>query len=119
VIRRRLSDVLLGLVLLIVCLPAFALAAAAVWLDQMLPPLVTEERLTRQGRRLRLFRFRTFRPGVFGARITPLGDFLHRWHIDEIPQLINVVTGELTFVTEGRGLNADVNRKKVFALRDS
>jgi len=114
---RRASDIVLSLVLLLVCLPTIALTAFAVWLDQRTFPLCREERLTRSGQVVSVFRLRTARATHFGARRTPLGEFLQRWHLDEIPQLFNVLTGELSLVGEA-GLIEALDRKKVLALRD-
>jgi len=114
---RRLSDIVLSLALLLVCLPTLVLAAFAVWLDQKVFPFCREERLTRTGRRIRVFRLRTTRPTRFGSRRTPLGEFLERLHLDEIPQLLNVLTGEMSLAGEAVSIDA-LDLKKVFALRD-
>ena len=114
---RRLSDIVLSLVLLFVCLPAFVLAGAAVWLD-IGAPLVRQERITRDGRRIWAFRLRTTRPTHFGPRGTPLGEFLSRLHLDEIPQLLNVLNGDLSLVGREPAFIDGIGRKKVFALRE-
>jgi lipopolysaccharide/colanic/teichoic acid biosynthesis glycosyltransferase len=114
---RRLSDIVLSLVLLFVCLPAFALAGAAVWLD-IGAPLVRQERITRDGRRIWAFRLRTTRPTHFGSRATTLGEFLSRLHLDEIPQLLNVLNGDLSLVGREPAFIDWIGRKKVFALRE-
>lgn len=115
---RRLSDIALSLALLLVCLPVFALSAIAVWLDQASVPFLRQERVTRDGRRIAVFRLRTSRSTRFGSRSTPLGDFLRAWHLDEIPQLINVLTGELSLLGNKPDFIDEIGRTKVFALRD-
>ena len=114
---RRLSDIVLSLVLLFVCLPAFALAGAAIWLDAG-APLFRQERITRDGRRIWAFRLRTTRPTHFGPRATTLGEFLSRLHLDEIPQLLNVLNGDLSLVGREPAFIDGIGRKKVFALRE-
>ena len=114
---RRLSDIVFSLVLLFVCLPAFALAGAAIWLDAG-APLFRQERITRDGRRIRVFRLRTTRPTLFGPRRTPVGEFLNRLHLDEIPQLLNVLNGDLSLVGREPAFIDEIGRKKVFALRE-
>ena len=113
---RRLGDIVLSLVLLALCLPVLVVAAFAVWLDQSGSPLLRQERLTRDGRKVSVFRLRTTLATVFGPRPTPLGKFLRRWNVHEIPQLLNVLNGELSLIG-GAAVDGPV-LKKVFALRD-
>ena len=114
---RRLSDIVLSLILLFICLPTFALAGLAVWLEQAGAPFFRQERVTRDGRKVMVYRLRTTRSTHFGPRATPLGEFLHRLHLDEIPQLFNVLNGDLSLVGGGPAFIDDAGRKKVFALR--
>jgi len=114
---RRLGDIVLSLVLLLACLPVLILAGLAVGLEQTAAPLFREVRLTRRGGTVSVFRFRTTRPTRFGPRTTRVGVFLRRWHLDEVPQLVNVLTGELSLVGGGTRIDAS-ELKKVFALRD-
>jgi lipopolysaccharide/colanic/teichoic acid biosynthesis glycosyltransferase len=115
---RRIGDVILGLVLLLACLPAFAFATLAVWLDAAAMPFERQERITRGGRRVSVFRLRTSRQTRFGPRDTVLGAFLRRWHLDEIPQLLNVLTGELSLIGGQPGFIDELGGKKAFVLRD-
>jgi len=110
---RRLGDIVLSLVLLVV----LVLSVLAVWLDQTAVPFFRADRLMRDGRKVSVLRIRTTRSTRFGPRPTPLGAFLHHWHVDEVPQLLNVLTGELSLVGHGAEIDAR-GLKKVFALRD-
>lgn len=115
---RRLSDIVLSLVLLIVCLPTFAVAGIAVCLEQARTPFFRQERIARDGKIVSVYRLRTSRLTHFGPRITPLGNFLHKLHLDEIPQLFNVLNGELSLVGRQPAFIDEIGRKKVFALRE-
>ncbi len=93
-----------GLVLLA---PFFAIIAAAIKLDSPGPALFIQDRAGLRGRRVRLVKFRTMRPSEGatseweqdnGDRITRVGRWLRRYRLDELPQLINVLRGELNLV---------------------
>ncbi len=93
-----------GLVLLS---PVMLAVAAAVRLSSPGPVLYVQDRVGRQGRLFRCAKFRTMRVGADAggsvttatdSRITPVGRFLRRWKLDELPQLWNVLTGRMSFV---------------------
>jgi lipopolysaccharide/colanic/teichoic acid biosynthesis glycosyltransferase len=115
---RRVGDIVLSLILLTVCLPTVVMVGIAVWLEQASAPFFRQERMTRDGKTVRVYRVRTSRPTHFGPRITPLGDFLRKMHLDEIPQLFNVLNGDLSLVGRQPAFIDDIGRKKVFALRE-
>lgn len=107
----------LGLLLLS---PLFALIAAAIKLDSHGPVFFSQERVGYAGRVFRVLKFRTMRqdadamkaslahlnasgdPRLFkipkDPRITRLGAFLRKWSLDELPQLVNVLSGEMSLV---------------------
>lgn len=113
---RRLSDIVLALALLLVCLPVIVLAIGAVWFESAAAPLCRVERLTRDGRTVRLWRLRTARETEFGPKLTQTGTVLRRWHLDQIPQLLNVVNGDLSLLTPDGAIEA-VGARKALALR--
>jgi lipopolysaccharide/colanic/teichoic acid biosynthesis glycosyltransferase len=86
--------------------PLLLLAAAAIRLTSREPVLFHQERMGRYGRPFRIHKFRTMRASAEGpsitvggdARVTWLGAFLRRFKIDELPQLFNVLKGEMNFV---------------------
>lgn len=107
--RRYLQD-LLGRAAaaagLLALSPALAMAAAAVWIEGGFPVLFRHVRVGRGGRKFALLKFRTMRKNARGLpvtaggdpRITRVGRFLRRYKIDELPQLWNVLRGEMALV---------------------
>jgi lipopolysaccharide/colanic/teichoic acid biosynthesis glycosyltransferase len=105
---KRFMDIAVSATGLVLLAPAFAVLALAVRLTSPGPVFFRQERLGRHGRRFRIFKFRSMvrdadRLGgqltVSGdARITPFGRVLRRYKLDELPQLLNVLRGEMTMV---------------------
>lgn len=96
-------------VLLVLFSPVLALAALAVLVSMGRPVIYAQERVGKDMRVFRLYKFRTMvkdaevRSGPVLAeeddpRITPLGRILRRYRLDELPQLVNVLTGDMSFV---------------------
>ena len=105
VIRRGIE--LMGtLVLLPVLLPILALVALIVRLDSAGPILFVQERVGRRGRIFRMFKFRTMYHGSQGPsftaaadpRVTRVGHFLRRSRLDELPQVFNILRGDMSWV---------------------
>ncbi len=105
---KRLSDALLALSLLVLALPLMLLVALVVGLRRDGPVLYVQTRVGRYGRPFRMFKFRTMRVDAEdGAarwaqdadpRRTAIGGFLRRTRLDELPQLVNVLLGDMSFV---------------------
>jgi lipopolysaccharide/colanic/teichoic acid biosynthesis glycosyltransferase len=102
-------DVLLAALLLIVSGPAILAAAALIRLTSRGPAFYTQIRLGRNGRRFTIYKLRTMhhcsevRTGAVWAmpcdpRVTPLGKILRASHLDEFPQLLNVLSGAMSLV---------------------
>ena len=104
---KRTLDLALALVAGVLLLPVGLVIAAAIALVDGRPVFYGSERMAGPGRPFTLWKFRTMRPdaadaGVTGAdkaaRITRVGRLLRRTRADEIPQLWNVLTGEMSLV---------------------
>lgn len=108
-ILKRAADTVISSFLLIVLTPVFVVTALAIKLTSRGPVFFIQERPGQHAKIFRVYKFRTMRPGsevmvkgkeVFldDDRITQVGRFLRRTKIDELPQLINVVRGEMSLV---------------------
>ncbi len=106
---KRLFDLFASLLLLSVTWPIMLAAAVAVRLDSPGPVFYMQERVGRNERRFKVIKFRSMRvdaeaDGVAkwasqnDARVTRIGTFLRKSRIDELPQLINVLLGQMSFV---------------------
>lgn len=104
---KRIFDVLVSVVLLVVLSPVFLILAVAIRLDSPGPVFYRQERVTQYGRRFRIHKFRTMVTGAdkgsqvtvnHDSRITRVGKVIRGCRLDEIPQLLDVIRGDLTLV---------------------
>jgi lipopolysaccharide/colanic/teichoic acid biosynthesis glycosyltransferase len=104
---KRALDLVVGSVLLVVASPAIAVCAIAVKLSSRGPALYAAERIGRHERPFRQYKLRSmrigadvegFRTATDDPRITPIGRFLRRTSLDELPQLWNVLRGDMGLV---------------------
>lgn len=105
---KRCIDVSLSSALLLFLAPAMLLIGIAVRLDSPGPALFRQVRVTQYGRQFRIFKFRTMvnhadRMGTQvtasgDARITRLGRKMRHYRLDELPQLLNIFLGDMSFV---------------------
>jgi lipopolysaccharide/colanic/teichoic acid biosynthesis glycosyltransferase len=99
----RLVDILGAAILLLIVLPILLLIAILIVLDSPGPILFRQERIGRDMKPFLILKLRTMH-GASDAfefkpqRITNVGEWLRRWKLDELPQLMNVLRGEMSFV---------------------
>ena len=105
---KRVFDVVFSLIGLILLSPLFFFLAVVIKRDSRGPVFFSHERVGRSGKRFRLHKFRTMQPGIDpyapspktsdDPRITRPGRFLRRKSIDELPQLYNILKGDMSVV---------------------
>lgn len=105
---RRTVDVAVGGAGIIATAPMLLLAGAAIWAEDRGPIFFTQRRVGRFGRPFTILKLRTMFVAACGdrlsptsaydARVTHVGRFLRRFSIDELPQLFNIVRGDMTLV---------------------
>ncbi len=106
---RRLLSLAIALVGLLICLPVIPLVALLIKLTSPGSVFFRQERVGRKGEIFNVYKFRTMCEnaeastgavwaGKHDPRVTPLGRFLRKTRLDEIPQLWNVLTGDMAFV---------------------
>ncbi len=119
-LAKRCVDVIGSLVALVAGLPVWALVALAIRLDSPGPIFFRQERVGLGGRRFQMLKFRTMRAGADSEklelehlnasgdrrlfkipndpRISRVGRFLRQWSLDELPQFVNVLSGQMSLV---------------------
>ncbi|TSC59862.1 MAG: Sugar transferase [Parcubacteria group bacterium LiPW_15] len=103
---KRLTDIIFASIGGLILLPLFVLIAVAIKLTSRGPLIYKQERIGRGGRKFTLYKFRSMTDGHAGplwtekndSRITKLGRVLRFTHLDEIPQLFNVLRGDISIV---------------------
>jgi exopolysaccharide biosynthesis polyprenyl glycosylphosphotransferase len=106
---RRVVSAFVAAVSLLLLLPVFLVIAVLIKLDSPGPVIYSQVRVGENGKRIRIYKFRSMREdaeqngdAVWAVendhRITRVGHFLRKSRIDELPQLFNVLIGELDFV---------------------
>jgi lipopolysaccharide/colanic/teichoic acid biosynthesis glycosyltransferase len=135
---KRLMDVVISGSVLLCALPLIGAAALAIVLVDRGAPFYSQERVGLNGRRFRMFKLRTMVEGahemrddllhlnevdgpVFkikdDPRLHPLGAFLRRTSIDELPNLFNVLRGEMSLVGPRPPLPSEVEHYSPYAMR--
>ncbi|MBR0091259.1 MAG: exopolysaccharide biosynthesis polyprenyl glycosylphosphotransferase [Lachnospiraceae bacterium] len=106
---KRLIDIVLSLLLLIIASPLMLLSAIIIKAYDRGPVLYTQTRCTQHMREFRMIKFRSMRTDAEAdgvarlaaqedPRITPYGRFIRRCRIDELPQLYNILRGDMSFI---------------------
>jgi lipopolysaccharide/colanic/teichoic acid biosynthesis glycosyltransferase len=108
---KRLWDIAVTILLLPVLLPLIAVVAVLIKLDSDGPVFFRQERLGYRGRAFRMYKFRSMRHGPAAAdareaamtrdeddRVTRIGRTIRRYRIDELPQILNILKGEMSWI---------------------
>jgi sugar transferase (PEP-CTERM system associated) len=108
IVAKRAIDVMLSLIALVLCLPLFAVTAVAIALESKGPVLFRQERTGLNGKPFEMLKFRSmYKNAEAGGaqwaatgdhRITLIGKLIRKFRIDELPQVINVLRGEMSIV---------------------
>ena len=106
---KRGMDIAIALVALLVLLPFFPILALAIWLEDKGPIFYRQERMGLDGKSFMILKFRSMRIDAEASsgpvwavkddpRRTRVGSFLRRWSFDELPQIWNVLVGDMSIV---------------------
>lgn len=105
---KRVFDITISSLMLLCLLPLFLLIAVAIKLESGEPVFFRQQRVGRYGKRFWILKFRTMQHNAEGKlgqltvgadpRITRIGSLLRRYKLDELPQLLNVVLGDMSIV---------------------
>lgn len=104
---KRIFDLFLALILFLILLPLFLMISLIIFISSGLPVIYVAERGGYHGKPFRIYKFRTMVKGadrtggqttaLNDKRITGIGHFLRRTKLDEIPQLLNIIKGDMSF----------------------
>lgn len=125
---KRIFDFFIAAVGLIILCPFFLIIAVLIKMDSRGPVFFRQERIGKDGKPFYPFKFRTMIEGAADKglgvtvsendeRITAPGKFLRKWGIDEFPQLINVLKGEMSLVGPRPTLRYQVEKYNDFEKR--
>lgn len=105
---KRLFDIIVSLPTVVVLLPVFVVIAIAIRLTSKGPAVFTQERAGKNGKAFIFYKFRTMKTDAdpFGAspksvddhRLTKIGKLLREYSLDELPQLFNILKGDMSLV---------------------
>lgn len=106
---KRILDVILAVIMLVCASPLLLLVALIIKLESRGPALFKQDRRGLQGKPFKIYKFRSMTvgaekqgTGVYSfkddPRVTKVGKFIRKTSIDELPQLINIIKGEMSFI---------------------
>jgi lipopolysaccharide/colanic/teichoic acid biosynthesis glycosyltransferase len=105
---KRVFDVIVAIIVTIILLPLFILISIAIKVDSKGPVMFRQIRVTQYGKRFSIYKFRTMVNNAEkngsqvttnnDTRITKIGKVLRRFRLDEVPQLFNIISGDMSFV---------------------
>lgn len=125
---KRLFDFIVSFIGLVLLSPVFLIMAFLIKIDSKGPIFFIQERIGKDGKPFFAFKFRTMVDGAINQglgytvskddnRITRIGKFLRKWGIDELPQLINILKGEMSLVGPRPTLRYQVEKYNEFEKR--
>lgn len=105
---KRIFDIVVSAIMLVIISPVLIILAAMIKMDSKGPVFFRQIRVTAYGKKFRIFKFRTMVQNAESlgtqvttnqdARVTRVGKLLRGCRLDELPQLLNILKGEMTFV---------------------
>lgn len=105
---KRTLDILVSLIAVVLCFPLFIIVGIAIWLETGSPILFRQERTGLRGRTFQIVKFRSMKNNAEAAgpqwatkddqRVTRVGRWIRKYRIDELPQIFNVLRGEMSIV---------------------
>lgn len=106
---RRIFDFIISLVMILILLPIMVIISVLIKIDSKGPVIFKQERIGKDGKNYYMYKFRTMvqnaeniGTGVYSfqgdSRITKVGKILRKTSLDELPQLFNIIKGEMAFV---------------------
>lgn len=104
---KRMADIIISLLILIVFLPIWLIVALLIKLEDRGPVFFFQERVTLDNKLFNIIKFRSMKVSdnkevipttTDDDRITSVGKFIRKYHIDEVPQMINVLLGDMSIV---------------------
>ena len=117
---KRFIDFILALIGFLLTLPIFLVLSLLIWLEDRQSPIYKAKRVGKYNKDFTLYKFRSMRvasekTGVFSTsandnRITKIGRILRRYKLDELPQLINIINGTMSFVGPRPNVRIDVDK---------
>lgn len=119
-IEKRIFDIFVALLLIVCCIPLYLLIALVIAISEGRPVLFKQTRIGKNNREFIIYKFRSMKPSTpkymhmyswkesvpdhfmfktdFDESVTPIGKILRKYSLDELPQLFNVVFGEMSMV---------------------
>ena len=108
-VAKEVADIVLGFLAFVLCLPVLIACAAIIKLSSSGPVLYRQQRVGKGGRLFMMYKLRTMRTNAESAigavwaargdpRVLPACRWMRRSHVDELPQLINVIRGDMSLV---------------------
>lgn len=105
---KRIYDLIMAIIIFLITLPLWLVIAIAIILDSGLPAFFKQERLGKNGEIFKIIKFRTMKNG----EITKVGSFFRKTRLDELPQLLNIIQGKMSFIGPRPEQPSIVNRLK-------